>query len=103
MWADAEKFLKKDKYIAPLIKKWGSCTVKPIKKSLYFEDLVDAICSQQLSGKAAKTIFGRVKTLLNDDFDPVLILKVPDQKLRDAGLSWAKVKYVKNLAERTKN
>ena len=56
MWKNAEDFLRKDKHIAPLIQKWGSCTISPIKKNKYFEDLVDAICSQQLSVKAAKTI-----------------------------------------------
>ncbi len=98
MWEEAENKLQKDKYIGPLIKKWGSCTVKPIKKTLYFEDLVDAICSQQLSGKAAKTIFGRVKTLLTK-ITPENILPKTDQELRDCGLSWAKVSYVKDLAE----
>lgn len=102
MWKDAEEFLGNDKYIAPLIKKWGSCTIKSIKKSMYFEDLVDAICSQQLSGKAAKTIFGRVKTLLVK-ITPEKILKTEDLKLRECGLSWAKVSYIKDLALRTKN
>lgn len=97
MWDEAEKFLKNDEYINPLIQKWGSCTIKPINKSKYFEDLVDAICSQQLSGKAAKTIFGRVKKLLVK-ITPKNILSKTDQELRDCGLSWAKVKYVKDLA-----
>lgn len=98
MWKDAEKLLSKDKYIAPLIQKWGGCTIKPIPKSKYFEDLVDAICSQQLSGKAAKTIFGRVKNLLGK-IRPENILAKNDQELRDCGLSWAKVSYVKDLAK----
>lgn len=97
MWKDAEEYLKKDKYISPIIEHWGSCTIKPIDKSLYFEDLVDAICSQQLSGKAAKTIFGRVKSLVLK-ISPENILAKEDQELRDCGLSWAKVKYVKDLA-----
>lgn len=97
MWNEAEKFLSSDKYISSLVQKWGSCTIKPINKSKYFEDLVDAICSQQLSGKAAKTIFGRVKKLLVK-ITPKNILSKNDQELRDCGLSWAKVKYVKDLA-----
>lgn len=101
MWNQAENFLSKDKYIGPLIKKWGSCTIKPIKKSLYFEDLVDAITSQQLSGKAAQTIFGRVKKLL-EKVTPENILAKTDQALRDCGLSWAKVSYIKDLAEKVK-
>ena len=30
-------------------------------------------------------------------------MKIPDQKIRDAGLSWAKVKYLKDLADKVKN
>jgi DNA-3-methyladenine glycosylase II len=97
IWKEAESKLQKDKYIGPLIQKWGSCTIKPIKKSMYFEDLVDAICSQQLSGKAAKTIFGRVKKLLIK-ITPDRILKTEDSKLREQGLSWQKVSYIKDLS-----
>lgn len=100
MWLDAEEFLNKDKFIGPLIQKWGHCTIKPIKKTKYFEDLVDAICSQQLSGKAAKTIFDRVKKLLIK-ITPESILSKSDQELRDCGLSWQKVSYVKDLASKT--
>lgn len=102
MWQDAEKFLKKDKYIGPIMLKWGSCTIKPLKKQKYFEDLVDAICSQQLSGKAATTIFGRVKKTAKV-ITPENILKTKDLKLREAGLSYAKIKYVKDLADRVKD
>ncbi len=102
MWDEAEKFLLKDRYIKPLVQKWGSCTIKPTPKNLYFEDLVDAICSQQLSGKAAETIFGRVKICLVK-ITQVNILRKTDQEFRDCGLSWAKVKYIKDLAEHVKN
>ena len=102
MWMEAEEFLLKDKYIAPLIEKWGNCTIKPTPKKEYFENLVDTICSQQLSGKAAKTIFGRVKALIGK-VNPENILSKTDQELRDCGLSWAKVSYVKDLADKVKN
>lgn len=102
MWKDAEVLLGKDRFIAPLMQKWGSCTIKPLKKSQYFEDLVNAICSQQLSGKAAETIFGRVKKLLVK-ITAVNILSKTDQELRDCGLSWSKVSYIKDLATRVKN
>lgn len=102
MWNEAENKLQEDKYIGPLIQKWGSCTIKPIKKSMYFEDLVDAICSQQLSGKAAKTIFGRVKNLLVK-VTPEKIISKTDQELRDCGLSWQKVSYIKDLSSRIMN
>lgn len=101
MWKEAEEFLRKDKHISPLIQKWGSCTVTPIKKGKYFEDLVDAICSQQLSIKAAKTIFERVKNLLISII-PEAVLNKSDQEFRDCGLSWQKVSYVKDLATKVK-
>ena len=103
MWIDAERFLKKDKYIAPLIKKWGSCTIKPLPSSVYFEDLVDAICSQQLSGKAAKTIFSRVKEKLGGKLAPEPIIEIDTEELRLCGLSYAKCSYVKDLAEKVKS
>lgn len=102
MWGQAEKFLSKDKYIAPLVKKWGNCTIKPLPKSIYFEDLVDAICSQQLSGKAAKTIFGRVKEKLGGTITPDPIIRIDTEELRKCGLSYAKCSYVKDLAEKVK-
>jgi DNA-3-methyladenine glycosylase II len=103
MWKEAEEFLLKDKYIAPLVKKWGHCSVKPIKKLLYFQDLVEAIANQQLSGKAASTIFGRVKDMCNGKIGPKVILKLSETKLRGAGLSYAKIKYIKDLSSKVEN
>jgi len=103
MWEKAEKFLLKDKYIMSLIKKWGSCTIKKSPKSKYFFDLLEAITNQQLSGKAASTIFGRVKDLCKGGISPEAILKLSETKLRGAGLSFAKIKYVKDLAGKVKN
>jgi 3-methyladenine DNA glycosylase/8-oxoguanine DNA glycosylase len=102
MWREAEEFLSKDKYVAPLIEKWGHCTIKPIKKIQYFADLVNAICSQQLSGKAAETIFGRVKDLLGK-ITPENILAKDKEELRSCGLSYSKISYVKDLADQTLN
>lgn len=102
MWESAEKFLSKDEFIGPLIKKHGPCKIVPSKKKDYFIDLVDAITSQQLSGKAAVTIFNRVKEGLGG-ITPENILKTEDRKFRSWGLSGAKTKYVKDLAQRVKN
>ena len=68
----------------------------------YFFTLVDAIASQQLSGKAAATIVGRIRALVpgKERIEPSDILALPDQALRDAGLSWSKVGYIKDLAAR---
>ena len=103
MWKEAEKFLLKEKYVAPLVKKWGSCTIKKSPKPKYFTDLLEAITNQQLSGKAASTIFGRVKDLCNGDVGPDAILKLSGARLRKAGLSFAKIKYVKDLSNKVIN
>lgn len=64
-----------------------------------FEDLIDSITSQQLSIKAAATIYGRVKDRCGT-LNPQSVLKVSDQDLRDCGLSWNKVSFVKDLANK---
>lgn len=102
MWSKAQKVLSTDKYIGPLIKKYGPCKIAIRHHDTYFVDLVDVITSQQLSIKAAATIFKRVKDCV-PEVTPDTILKTKDQKLRDCGLSWAKIKYVKDLAQRTKD
>ncbi len=102
MWKKAEAFLSKDKHISSLIKKYGPCKIKPSKKKDYFLDLVDAICSQQLSGKAAATIFARVKDGLGE-LTPEKILRTKDEKFRKWGLSRQKTVYIKDLATKVKN
>src|SRR5437868_5716680 len=65
----------------------------------YFFTLVESIASQQLASKAADTIIGRIKALVPHMETPDVesILAVPDEALRGAGLSWSKVRYVKDL------
>jgi len=103
MWEKAQKFLAKDKYLGPLIKKHGPCKIRPSRKKDYFVDLVDAITSQQLSGKAARTIFERVKERCGGEITPEKLKKLKTEELRKCGLSYAKCSYVKDLAQRVKS
>lgn len=66
-----------------------------------FHDLVSAIVGQQLSGKAAATIMGRVHAAVapEGDITPQAILAVDHETLRAVGLSNAKARYVRALAE----
>ena len=68
-----------------------------------FEALAESIAYQQLSGKAAATIWKRVRALYprRKNLDPKLILKTPDETLRAAGLSRSKVLALKDLATKT--
>jgi len=62
--------------------------------------LLEAITHQQLSTKAAATIFGRVKALVKK-LEPEHFLSLENDALRGAGLSRAKVLAVQDLAERS--
>jgi DNA-3-methyladenine glycosylase II len=65
-----------------------------------FVDLVESITSQQLSVKAGDTIFRRFKKLFVDEgITAEAILALSDQQIRDVGVSWSKVKYIKAIAE----
>ena len=68
-----------------------------------FDALAESIAYQQLSGKAAATIFGRVRALYpkRKRLDPEQLLATPDETLRAAGLSRAKTAALKDLAAKT--
>ncbi|MBX4197234.1 DNA-3-methyladenine glycosylase [Candidatus Saccharibacteria bacterium] len=93
-----QHLVQNDKRLAPIIAVSGPCRIKP--HTDHYGELVGSIVGQQLSTKAAATIWQRVLTLFNGRMPrPEQLILVDDQKLRDAGLSWAKVKYVKDLAQ----
>ncbi len=80
-----------------LIKQYGDCTLEP--HTDYYRSLVRAIIGQQLSVKAAQSIYNRFLDLFGGVMPtPEQILKIDDESLRAAGLSYSKIKYVKDLA-----
>jgi DNA-3-methyladenine glycosylase II len=103
MWQDAEKFLHKDKYIAPLINRWGTCTIKPKLHADYFQGLIGDIIGQQLSGRVANVIEGRLKSKISGIITSDKILKLDENELRNCGMAWSKVRAIKDLALKTKN
>jgi DNA-3-methyladenine glycosylase II len=68
-----------------------------------YEALLESIAYQSISGKAAATIYGRVKALGSSGRAPTPqeMLRLPARKLRKAGLSGAKVLAMKDLARKT--
>lgn len=103
MWQKAEESLLKDKYIAPLIKKWGHCTIKPRLHADYFQGLVGEIIGQQLSGRVADVIEGRLKVKIKGRLTPDKVLGLADDELRSCGMAWSKVRAIKDLSLRVKN
>jgi 3-methyladenine DNA glycosylase/8-oxoguanine DNA glycosylase len=68
-----------------------------------YEALLESIAYQSISGKAAATIFARIKALSSNGRppSPEEMLKLPNRKLRRAGLSGAKAAAMKDLAKKT--
>jgi DNA-3-methyladenine glycosylase II len=68
-----------------------------------FEALAESIAYQQLHGKAAASIWNRVRALYpkRKRLDPEKVLATPDETLRAAGLSRAKIAAIKDLAAKT--
>ena len=82
------------------IKRWFDRTQQRTSSSDYFVAICRAIVGQQLSGKAADAIYHKFEHFFGGSYTPEQILRATDQQVRDIGLSWAKVKYVKDLAEK---
>src|SRR5687768_7749055 len=100
----ASKHLSKvDRILARIIRKVGPVNVTPPKGVTPFMSLVRAVAHQQLTGKAANTILGRVLALYPGRRFPTPedLLGTPNRKLRAAGFSWAKVRSVKDIAAKT--
>ena len=94
---------RRDPRFAALIAKAGPFTIRPGRLVRPFDALAESIAYQQLSGKAAATIFGRVRALYprRKWFSPELVLATPDEKFRAAGLSRSKTAAIKDLAAKT--
>ena len=92
-----------DPRMAALIARSLRYNLKPTPSMRPFNALAESIAYQQLSGKAAATIWKRVCALYPGKkyFDPKLVLVTPDEKLRGAGLSRSKVAALKDLAAKT--
>ena len=83
-----------------LIDQFGLPDLNPI--SNYYESLVRSIVYQQLSGKAATTIYDRFKDLFNFKTypKPMDVLQIPYETLRSVGLSNQKANYIRDLSEK---
>lgn len=91
-----------DPVMARLIEERGPLSITASPQGDYFFTVLEAIASQQLSSKVATTIIKRIRALVPGQDTPTAeqIFALPDQALRDVGLSWAKVNYIKDLARR---
>ena len=92
-----------DPALARLIDAVGPCALRVEPTPSVFLALAEAIVYQQLSGKAAATIFGRVRALFPRRADgptPSQVLRASDEQLRGAGLSRPKLLALRDVARR---
>ena len=91
--------LKRDKKMRILINEFGSPDFD--LRQDYFQSLLRSIVFQQLSGKAAKTIYERFVNLIpkSSNLCSNEILKLDKEEMKKAGLSFQKINYVRNLAD----
>lgn len=96
--ADAQAHLSTaDPRLSVIIAKYGNCTITP--HTNYYEELVSSIISQQLSVKAAGTIWKRFIGMYADKTPtPEQILATDIEDIRKVGASYAKANYIKDLA-----
>jgi DNA-3-methyladenine glycosylase II len=96
----AREIIKREIRFKPVIEKSGLCPIGQKKKKLEsnFRSLSRSIISQQLSTKAAETIINRVETIASG-LTPENIAKTDLSLLRQAGLSAAKARALKELAD----
>ncbi len=92
-----------DPTLGRLIAKIGPVRLEVKDAASPFVALAEAIAHQQLTGKAAMTILGRVHAACGgrEAFTAEALLATPDARLREAGLSGAKTAAMKDLAAKT--
>jgi len=93
--------MRRDPNLATVIKRVGRCCLPDGRTHDPFAGLVRVIMSQQLSTKAAETIFGRVKALAAEQggLTPATVRALEATALRSAGVSRPKITYLYDLAD----
>lgn len=100
-YSKARRHLSKaDPRLADVIKRIGPCRLHSVAPRDPFEALCMSIASQQLSTKAADTIFRRFCDLFPPDWRPTpeRVMTLSDDRIRGVGFSRPKVSFIKDLA-----
>ena len=97
--------MRRDPILASAIKRIGPCLMADRQRKDHLSALIGAIVSQQLSTKAAATIFGRFAALFPDHHvsSAEAIDAIDDPTLRSVGLSGQKVGYLRDLCARIRD
>ncbi len=94
-----------DPVMEQLIREIGPCRLEHEPRRSPFQSLVQAVAHQQLNGTAANTILNRfIKLFPGRKFPrPEDLTQVTDQQIRACGFSFAKIKAIRDIADKTLN
>ena len=95
--AAVRHLLAVDPALVPVITRVGPCTLAIRAEVETFAALTESIVYQQLNGRAARTIFDRLRAALGDELTPERVEATADELLRGAGLSGAKLRAIRDL------
>jgi len=96
--AAIEEVASRDPVLADLVARVGPIRHRPRDPDGPFAALVRAIVFQQLAGRAAQAIFGRVRAAVGDTLTPQSLNAVSDSAFRAAGLSANKLASLRDLS-----
>jgi DNA-3-methyladenine glycosylase II len=90
---------RRDPVLRDLMRAHGACGLAARQHTNAFKALARAIVGQQLSAKAAATIFSRFEALYDSFPTPSHVLATPEDRLRGVGLSSQKLGYLRDLCK----
>ena len=93
-----EEVQARDPVLANLVALVGPIRHRPPNPDGHFGALARSIVFQQLAGRAALAIFGRVQATVGGSLSPQALAAVPDEALRAAGLSANKLASLRDLS-----
>ncbi|HEY3211315.1 MAG TPA: DNA-3-methyladenine glycosylase 2 family protein, partial [Actinomycetota bacterium] len=93
----AAEVARRDPVMAELMERIGRFRL-PRPTTDHFSALAESILYQQLAGAAAAAIHRRFVALLDGDLSPQAVLSLPEERLREAGLSGSKAASIRDLA-----
>jgi DNA-3-methyladenine glycosylase II len=92
---------RSDPVLAAIIGRVGEYSIRFREPD--FETLVKSIVSQQLSGRVATVIFGRLSDAVGGKMTPASILNLRPSRMRKLGLSGSKTAYIRDLARHARD
>ena len=101
-WKKAKRILsKKDPVLRKIIKKYNKGFLTTRNNAFF--SLCRTIVGQQISTKAADSIWSKFEKKCKKNINPNTILKISSRNLKRSGLSRQKISYLKNIAKAFKN